>query len=78
MCVRVTRDAFIMDREWWRAVMRSSIWGVARGWRLGLGGEGGSRSSHDVWVPVGRATRARGIVRSLESELLLCLKRRGL
>jgi len=67
MCVRVMRECFVMEREWWRAEMRSSIWGVARGWRLGLGGEeeGRRRSSHDAWVPVGRATGARGIVESL-------------
>jgi len=73
MCVQVMRECFIMLREWWRAEMRRSIWGVARGWRLGLGGEeeGRRRSSHDAWVPVGRATRVRGMTVSMGGELVL-------
>ena len=77
MCVRVMRECFVMEREWWSAEMRRSIWGVARGWRFGLGGEeeGRRRSSHDAWAPVGRATRARGMAVSMSGELfLLCLK----
>lgn len=74
--MRVMRECFMIEREWWRAEMRRSIWGVARGWRLGLGRrEEGSMSSHDAWVPVGRATRARGMAVSMGGELFpLCLK----
>lgn len=70
--MRVMRECFMIEREWWRAEMRRSIWGVARGWRLGLGRrEEGSMSSHDAWVPVGRATRVRGMTVSMGGELVL-------
>jgi hypothetical protein len=66
--VRVVRESKMMAREAWRASMRSSIWGVAWGWRQGGGDgadeEGGGLSRHDVCVPVGRATRVRGIATS--------------